>query len=120
MRLSCETLEMATKKGPGDKPYNIMLGEGNVDIEADVFSGRGDRVSYNQLHERIIFESRTGSFATLYRQTRRGERPDVTRAFKIYYNLRTGEVKVEGGIEVDLQEREADRKNMAKPPAKKL
>lgn len=120
MRLSCETLEMATKKGPGDKPYNIMLGEGNVDIEADVFSGRGDRMSYNQLHERIIFESRTGSYATLYRQTRRGERPDITRAFKIIYNLRTGEVKVEGGIEVDLQEREADRKNMTRPPAKKL
>ena len=120
MRLSCETLEMATKKGPGDTPYNIMLGEGNVDIEAnDVFSGRGDRISYNQLHERIIFESRPGSYATLYRQTRRGERPDVTRAFKIYYNLRTGEVKVEGGIEVDLQEREADRKNMPKAPATK-
>lgn len=120
MRLSCEALEMATKKGPGDKPYNIMLGEGNVDIEADVFSGRGDRVSYNQSYERVIFESRPGSYATLYRQTRRGERPDVTRAFKIYYYLRTGEVKVEGGIEVDLQEREADRKNMPKAPAKKL
>jgi hypothetical protein len=121
MRLSCESLEMATKRGSGDKPYNVMLGEGNVDIEANnVFSGRGDRISYNQLHERIIFESRPGSFATLFRQTRRGQRPDVTRAFKIYYELRTGNVRVEGGIEVDLQEREADRKNMAKPPGKKL
>jgi hypothetical protein len=90
-----------------------------VNVEADVFTGRADRVSYNQLHDRLVFESRGDAPATFYRTPRRGVRPDETKAFKIYYNLRTYDVKVEGALMLDLQERETDRRNSDKSPTKK-
>jgi hypothetical protein len=119
LRIACGELEMGTKRGPDDRPYNIMVASDNVYVESDVFSGRGDRVSYNQLHERIIFESRSDTFATFYRVLRRGDRPDLWTARKIMYEVRKAEVKVEGAIAVDLQEREADRRDSPKNSTKR-
>jgi len=120
MRLACEYLEMASKRGPDDRPYNEMIGTGNVDVDSNgMFSGRSDRISYNQLHDRIILESRPGTYSTLYRQPQRGARWDEFRAFKIFYNLRTTDVKVEGAVMFDLQEREADQRNLQRAPTKK-
>jgi hypothetical protein len=119
MRIACSTLEMATKRGPEDRSYSVMVASDNVNVEADVFTGRADRVSYNQLHDRLVFESRGDAPATFYRTPRRGVRPDETKAFKIYYNLRTYDVKVEGALMLDLQERETDRRNSDKSPTKK-
>jgi lipopolysaccharide export system protein LptA len=119
MRISCGKLEMGSKRGPDDHPYNIMVASDNVYVEADVFSGRGDRVSYNQLLERITFESRPDSYATFYRQLQRGQPPDFWRARKILYDIRTADPKVEGAIVFDLQEREADRRDTQKKDSTK-
>jgi hypothetical protein len=119
MRIASEQLEMGTKRGPEDRPYNVMVAEKKVSVESDVFHGVGDRVSYNQLLERIIFESLRGSPATFYRVTKRGVEPDMTSAFKIIYFIREDRVKVEGATTIDLREREADVKNHQKTPTKR-
>jgi len=110
LRLACEQLDVSTEKAADDKTFVLMVGRGNVDVEANEFSGRGDSITYNQQHDRLIFESRPGSFATLYRQPRAGQRPDETRARKIFYHRATGRIRIEGGLNGDFQEREADRR----------
>jgi lipopolysaccharide export system protein LptA len=110
LRLACEQLDVSTEKGEADKTFVLMVGRGNVDVEANEFSGRGDSITYNQQHDRLIFESRPGSFATLYRQPRAGQRPDETRARKIFFHRATGRIRIEGGLNGDFQEREADRR----------
>ncbi len=120
MRLSCEELEVGSRPGAGSKSFYEMIGTGNVRVEAREFYGNGDRISFNQRDDLLIFESRPGSLASLYRQSRIGEKPDESRAEKIFYYRRDGLFRLERGVMVDFREREADRKDLQKAPTKKL
>jgi lipopolysaccharide export system protein LptA len=88
-----------------------MVGTGDVDVEAKEFIGRGDRISYNQQHDRIIFEGSRGSPATLYRQKRLGLKPDEFKGEKIWYYRREDRVNVENASQLDFIELEADKKH---------
>jgi hypothetical protein len=115
VRLGCEELEVGTKDSTAGQPYNVMIGSGNVDVEAREFHGRADRISYNQLYDRLIFESHPGSFARLFRQKRQGEKWDEFRGRKIWYYRREDRVRVEDGTALDFLDPQADQK--AKPKA---
>ena len=114
MRLACQELEIGSKRGTSGKSFYEMVGTGNVDAEAREFEGRGDRLSYNQEQDRMIFEARPGSFASLYRQTRPGEKPDEARGRKIWYFRSTNRARVEDSNGLDIIEQASDKNAMPK------
>jgi len=102
--LVCQQLEVGAKRAADGSVWHELIGVGDVQVEAREFRGVADRISYHQLHDRLIFEAtRPGSQATLWHQARLGMQPNVFRARKFYYRRRTGEIRIEEGSQFQYQ-----------------
>ena len=74
-------------------------------MEGRGFYAHADVLKYDAVspNPKLVAEATGTGFATFYRQTAPGRRPDVLRARKVYYWPRTGEFRQEGGIMLDVR-----------------
>jgi lipopolysaccharide export system protein LptA len=77
-------------------PNKQMEGRGKVYIQGRDFWARGESVYYNQLKRQVIISGKDGSNATLYQQTRPGEKGRTVEAKQIIYNRATGTIDILG------------------------
>jgi hypothetical protein len=91
MYLSCEQLEVFNhKSADGKTSTQEMLATKKVVIEGQDYSGRADKVKYDESKGQLILEGENGNMATLY-QVRRGEEGKQIRGKKIFYYPQTGD-----------------------------
>ncbi len=112
MFVGCDQLELLTTKTTGvasvgeTGSIQKLIARGNAKIHGQGFYAYADVLKYDTTggEEKIIAEASETGFATFYRQTVPGRRPDVLRARKITYWPVTGEFRQEGGIMLNVRE----------------
>jgi lipopolysaccharide export system protein LptA len=71
-----------------------MEANGRVLVQGREFHARSDHLAYNQQKQQVILTGKDGNNATLWKQTRRGEKPQEVVGRQIIYNRSTGEISV--------------------------
>jgi hypothetical protein len=96
MYMRSELLKVSSHKHPdGKTSHQEMEANNHVLVQSQEFWGRGDRVTYDESKELVVFEGLNGNLATLYREVGRGAQRGEIKSKKIYYWRRTNDFKTE-------------------------
>jgi LptA/(LptD N-terminal domain) LPS transport protein len=90
MYMRCDQLHVYQRPREKGRPTQEMEARGRVSVEAEEFSGKADRVIYDEEKDQVIFDG-GDSLATLYKVDRVSKRPEHIQGRKIIYSRRTGE-----------------------------
>jgi lipopolysaccharide export system protein LptA len=100
---SCDKLTVYQTSFPVDNRQTIALvGEGNTVVEGTTYTARGDRVSYDQSKDLLIFEGDGRSSAEFFQQSEPGAEGSRVAARKVFYWLKSRQVKVEGAQSLQM------------------
>ena len=69
-----------------------MEADGQVFFRSDEYSGRADKIVFDEAADTVMFIANEGSFVTIT-ETKKGQ---VNQGRRILYNRHSGEFKIEG------------------------
>ncbi len=96
MYMRSEHLKVSSHKhADGKTSHQELEANNHVLVQSQEFWGRGDRVTYDESKELVIFEGLNGNLATLYRENGRGGQRGEVKGKKIFYWRRTNDFKTE-------------------------
>ena len=89
--LRCNLLAILTRQIAG-KATQVMEADGQVFFRSDEYSGRADKIVFDEAADTVMFIANEGSFVTIT-ETKKGQ---VNQGRRILYNRHSGEFKIEG------------------------
>jgi lipopolysaccharide export system protein LptA len=97
MYLRSDQLKVYNRRDAAGKGHQELEAIGRGVVQAQEFWGRADTIKYDESKALVIFESKEGNLATLYKVLNRGTQPQEIRGKKIFYWRRTNDFKIEDG-----------------------
>lgn len=104
MYLRCEQLKVLSHRNLSGVTTQEMEAMRKVIVQAQDFWGIADVVKYDESKELVIFEGGDGGMATMYQVLAQGGQPRKLAGKKIYYWRKSGEVKIEDGQGIRVQQ----------------